>query len=964
MSDALGSALEHALHLLPHQGPIDIFIHQNTLSAFQGLPFHDAVRQAASLFSAEPYLPEAEYRAAFSSGRIEREDLDAALTLYAPEIDVPTQGALIGRDTLLRAAMLHTIDVVSDDALAFMIEDEALFDSFREDIPELSRKRIGRTNLAALWDQAVRLGSGRNTRSFRKALTPRGPRTRDAVLAETGKDTDLQVHPVLIRLSGAYLDPGASLWPIEREPSFYSTVHHALINAPSLPAWMARAAEIFRAHAANGNGAEGAAKAELRAIATDEHDWENVVLRTLLALSGWAGMFARLEAQPRRDYPSSIAPTLLDFLAVRLVLDRAAAEKARATHQSESAGDALSTTNTHETAHLGDGPFRLFQLFQVCGVSLSALASATPEDGATLLCALDSFEDSTRRMIWHEAFERKYRRTILSAVSQNRAKEAARRVAMPTAQLVVCMDDREESFRRHVEELAPDVETFGTAGFFGMSMELHSPEHAHPRALCPANQSPQMKIVEAPYEHDEPVHTRRASRKQAAATIAFQGHTGTRSALLGAALSLVVGILALLPLSLRILMPRAFSRWLASLEALGAPPPRTNLIVENTAGELAVRLARTLREFGLPGRFSRFVVVLGHGSTSRNNPHASAYDCGACGGNRGGSNARLFAQVANRSDVREALRGLGIDIPSDTHFVGGLHDTTRDHVTLFDLDRVPASHAALLERIEGILANARRRNAHERCRRFMSAPTDITEDAALMHVEARAESIAEPRAECGHATNAVAIVGRRALTRGLYLDRRAFLISYDPLTDGDGAILEGILNAALPVGSGITLEYFFSRVDNERYGCGTKLPHNMAAHLGVMAGGAGDLLTGLPWQMVEIHEPLRLLCIVETRGEVIARIASRSPLVAELVNHGWVHLVLVDPETGAMTMAENGTFVPVDRGGPSEISETRIARVSSSKAAYQGQRDHVWPVRIESRGAEEAEEAEEKEALG
>src|SRR5205814_7659413 len=124
--------------------------------------------------------------------------------------------------------------------------------------------------------------------------------------------------------------------------------------------------------------------------------------------------------------------------------------------------------------------------------------------------------------------------------------------------------------------------------------------------------------------------------------------------------------------------------------------------------------------------------------------------------------------------------------------------------------------------------------------------------------------VAHPLAAPRHATSALCIVGRRNRTRGLFLDRRAFLVSYDPSRDDDGAILARIMAAVVPVVAGINLEYYFSYIDPTGYGCGTKLPHNVTSLLGVMDGAQSDLRTGLPWQMVEIHEPTRLAIVVES----------------------------------------------------------------------------------------------------
>ena len=68
-------AVDHAAHLLPSQGPIGVFIHHNTLHAFQNQPFESAVIEAGRVFNAQPFLSEAAYQAALASGRILAEDL-------------------------------------------------------------------------------------------------------------------------------------------------------------------------------------------------------------------------------------------------------------------------------------------------------------------------------------------------------------------------------------------------------------------------------------------------------------------------------------------------------------------------------------------------------------------------------------------------------------------------------------------------------------------------------------------------------------------------------------------------------------------------------------------------------------------------------------------------------------------------------------------------------------------------
>jgi hypothetical protein len=379
-------------------------------------------------------------------------------------------------------------------------------------------------------------------------------------------------------------------------------------------------------------------------------------------------------------------------------------------------------------------------------------------------------------------------------------------------------------------------------------------------------------------------------------------------------------------------------------------PPSTQLRIERiepqpgcengqlgySVDEMIQIVEGTLRAIGLTTRFARLVVFIGHGSTSLNNPHESAYNCGACSGSQGGPNARAFALMANDFRVRQGLANRGLNIPEQTYFLGGYHDTTNESVIFSDLDRIPISHRRDFEMALQAVNETRERNAHERCRRFESASLDLSPSAALRHVENRPEDLSQARPEYNHATNALCIVGRRSWNRGLFLDRRAFLTSYDPRQDDErGTILEGILRAVVPVCAGISLEYYFSTVDVEGYGCGSKLPHNITSLLGVMTGASSDLKPGLSQQMTEIHEPTRLLFVLETTPRIVQRIIDSNEQISRLVRGGWVQLAVFNPDTACVYRYVRGDFVLY-------APESReIPLAESSLAWYGGQRDHL-----------------------
>ena len=195
--------------------------------------------------------------------------------------------------------------------------------------------------------------------------------------------------------------------------------------------------------------------------------------------------------------------------------------------------------------------------------------------------------------------------------------------------------------------------------------------------------------------------------------------------------------------------------------------------------------------------------------------------------------------------------------------------------------------------------------------RLASAPRSPTPSEALKHIEERATDFSQARPELGHATNASAVVGRRSVTQGVFFDRRVFLISYDPTQDPEGKVLEGILLAVGPVGAGINLEYYFSTVNNERFGCGTKVPHNVVGMFAVMEGASSDLRTGLPRQMIEIHEAMRLQILVEAKTSILEQIYARQESLRELISGGWILLSAKDPDSDEIFIFERGVgFVP------------------------------------------------------
>ncbi|MCC9654387.1 DUF2309 domain-containing protein [Rhodopirellula halodulae] len=787
-----------------------------------------------------------------------------------------------------------------------------------------------------------------------------------------GENPNALVDQVLIRFCASYLDQGFADWMLpDRQHGFACAFSLLLEGSWNLrPTWMASIKEDLKQVCHSSWDALDSIECSLSRLGLEGQDRESFLTHSLLALRGWAGMVWQAEKQGKAFKQSVSSGTLSEYLAIRLLLFRGAVESIGQQHFGNSqllASDIVQRVRKQagSQTNLGTGSrvHTVFQLAQLGGWTPEQLTNMSPAQWRCLVGEVDSFSSIHRRRLLHLAYERQYRQSALDAIAvhaQRRREKQATPVETKYA-AIFCIDDREESFRRHLEEVQPMCRTAAAAGFFGVAMNYRGTDHARFRPLCPAIVTPKHYVREEPLFSAIDVSERRAIRRRRIGRFNHQVHQHSRT-MLGGWVTGVLGAVATFPMVARILAPRLTSR-VRDSAGIFVSPPATELHLERLAedpgpepdamgyslDEMAAIVVRVLQDIGIVREFPPIILFFGHGSGSLNNPHESAYNCGACSGGRGGPNARAFAMMANDARVRRRMRALGIDLPDDLRVLGAYHNTCNDAVQYYDLDWLPRSHRDLFREIERDIEETRARNAHERARRFESASLDLTPREALKHVEERAEDLSQARPEYNHATNALVTVGRREWTRGLFMDRRVFLTEYDPaLDDDDNSILSRILQAAIPVCAGISLEYYFSTVDVEGYGCGSKLPHNVVSMIGVMTGASSDLRPGLSQQMVEIHEPMRILFVIETTPERLSRIIQANEAIRRLVQGDWVQVAVIDPETAVISRYVKGRFEP------HLIAEHELPRAPSSSHWYRGRRGHLGFASIDESAPQEA----------
>lgn len=692
-------------------------------------------------------------------------------------------------------------------------------------------------------------------------------------------DLDNQVHPLLFRILCSFLDQGIAIdrFPVVNKP-FIESIKE--LEQKSLVSFFKtkKVKKLFL----SGNYSISAL---LATIVGKETYFEQYLFDQQFAHHGWSGFVSAVEDNPHTLLDRKLI-TLQELIELELLME-------------------------------------LDALYDILGNNWQPLADNIDEPPLDLLADVPKTALAEVIELWQQAFEWSYYDSVLKgmllaspSLRAHREREAAAPADSTTElisshppqknlQTIFCIDEREDSIRRHIEAVNKNAETFGAPGFFGVEFYFLQQGSKFYDKLCPAPVTPKYVVKEfdaSPVKKEEPIYTKL-----------------THGILSGFLLSMSFGFWAFIKKIQMLFRPKMSP---AISNAYGHMDQGSKLTIENnnpadienglqvgyTIDEMVTRGEGFLRSIGLVKHFAPVIYLVAHGSSSANNPHHGAHDCGACSGRPGATNARVQGYILNHQKVREVLASKGINIPASTQFIGCMHDTAADVMGYYDEEILSTENASVHRTNMQHFETALNLNAKERSRRFASINTRQQLEQVRKAIHNRSVSLFEPRPELGHGTNTLAIIGRRSISKGLFLDRRAFLNSYDYTTDPDGAILTAVMRPIGLVCGGINLEYYFSRVDNIKMGAGTKLPHNVMGLFGVANSSDGDLRPGLPWQMIEVHDPVRLLVIVEHSPDIVLKAIQSSPEVFEWYKNEWVHIMALHPEEKQFYYFTNGVF--------------------------------------------------------
>ncbi len=484
----------------------------------------------------------------------------------------------------------------------------------------------------------------------------------------------------------------------------------------------------------------------------------------------------------------------------------------------------------------------------------------------------------SKAWVWQRAAEIAYQSELNGMLTKAAQAESSSLKSEKSLQAAFCIDVRSEVIRRALEAQHDSIETIGFAGFFGLPIEYQPVGTDVSRPQLPGLMKSGIKVT--PVLAQKYQASTQDSLNRKARWIEWGNAPPATFSMVEA-----TGLVYAFKLLRNSLFPEEHHHPVNQLPAEDVfDLSRED---EPLALEQKVELAAgILHAMGLDKQLAPTVMLVGHGSSSCNNPHAAGLDCGACGGQTGEINVRVLAFLLNDPQVRDGLQTKGISIPESIRFVAAMHNTTTDDFTCFGAEELDNSIIDWLSK------------ASEQARKERSVRLGLEQlEGAALHstIRRRAKDWSQVRPEWGLSNNAAFIVAPRAKTQNLNLNGRAFLHDYDWRQDTDLSLLTLIMTAPMVVTNWINLQYYASVTDNHIYGSGNKVLHNVVdGCIGVFEGNGGDLRIGLPMQSLHdgnkwMHEPLRLSVYIDAPPEYIQQVASENEVVRQLIDNEWLY---------------------------------------------------------------------------
>ncbi|MEB3314663.1 MAG: DUF2309 domain-containing protein [Candidatus Melainabacteria bacterium] len=952
-SEKFNSAMVQALisnasEIIAPYWSLKTFIAVNPLKGFEDQHFLDAAKQAKKYFSANCFLKKSKYLELYDRGEIS-----------------------------LAALNEHFEKMLEDIELDIRVLDK-----------EINLKKL-------LWE----IFFSREL-EFKNLANPSVyPHSRRV---ESG-DLLGDVNNYMIKIFNHFFDEGISVWQMpNREKGFYAAWKAlALYDSDlkldkHLKEWFEQLPDC----------PERALIVLLDSLGIKREDWEEYLKASLAALPGWASfikwrhLYAHIPEY--KKYPAS----KLEYLAVRLCVEaiflfdyfRVNNIQLTCFEELERLLAKQVLTKKFKSPEELERERYLFtdeKLKTTLANLYYADFSLLTDKELTLIRAPLNLFLEKEAMIWLSAWEDSFQKPIIDGIYRNHWKSLMDGKSILSnssslflnlskskqlAQMVFCIDVRSEGIRRCIEADSR-IETLGFAGFFGLPISYKEYDSAEFKDACPVLIKPKHFIdeqVHSSCSHKLEQHEYSNSLLKTIFNVYKALKANIASAFIFAEAS---GPLYMLSMMIRTLTPSLnalLSRISAAIKPKISFEPMLDVkdTVINAAStpdedlsssevkRMFTGLAKkeqllfsemALRLMGLTQNFAPLVVFSGHGSTTENNPYASALDCGACAGNHGGVNAKALAKILNKQEIRSELAKRGINIPDSTLFIGAEHNTTTDDFEFYDYELKTSEQRKLLADLQESLLQAKKENNAIRQLSFLSSresESNINQDVEIKSDNGTVEGTAHKRAssrlrrtndrsalrvhedheddenaeigvceqslrrsmdwsevrpEWGLAGNTSFIIGPRHLSKGLDLSNRAFMHSYDWTQDFNGLLLETIMTAPMVVTQWINSQYYFSTVDNVNFGSGSKITHNIVGNFGVMQGNASDLYTGLALQSVMsaddelYHRPLRLRVFIFSPIERVKKIIFKNTILQNLFYNEWIRLVVLDPNTNELS---------------------------------------------------------------